>query len=200
MTTYGYIRVSSRDQNEDRQLIAMHNYGIDDKHIILDKQSGKDFNRPGYQKLLRRLRPGDCLVFQSIDRMGRNYDDILEQWRIITREKRSDIVILDMPLLDTRVRDRDFTGTFLADLVLSILSFVAQTEREFISRRQAEGIAAAKARGVRFGRPPKARPDNYAEVKLAWQQKRLSARRAAQALGITHNTFLRWVQEDQALT
>lgn len=200
MTTYGYIRVSSRDQNEDRQLIAMHNYGIDDKHIILDKQSGKDFNRPGYQKLLRRLRPGDCLVFQSIDRMGRNYDDILEQWRIITREKRSDIVILDMPLLDTRVRDRDFTGTFLADLVLSILSFVAQTEREFISRRQAEGIAAAKARGVRFGRPPKVRPDNYAEVKLAWQQKRLSARRAAQALGITHNTFLRWVQEDQALT
>lgn len=200
MTTYGYIRVSSRDQNEDRQLIAMHNYGIDDKHIILDKQSGKDFNRPGYQKLLRRLRPGDCLVFQSIDRMGRNYDDILEQWRIITREKRSDIVILDMPLLDTRVRDRDFTGTFLADLVLSILSFVAQTEREFISRRQAEGIAAAKARGVRFGRPPKARPDNYAEVKLAWQQKRLSARRAAQALGITHNTFLRWVQEDQSLT
>ena len=198
--TYGYIRVSSRDQNEDRQLIAMHNYGIDDKHIILDKQSGKDFNRPGYQKLLRRLRPGDCLVFQSIDRMGRNYDDILEQWRIITREKRSDIVILDMPLLDTRVRDRDFTGTFLADLVLSILSFVAQTEREFISRRQAEGIAAAKARGVRFGRPPKVRPDNYAEVKLAWQQKRLSARRAAQALGITHNTFLRWVQEDQALT
>ena len=200
MTTYGYIRVSSRDQNEDRQLIAMHNYGIDDKHIILDKQSGKDFNRPGYQKLLRRLRPGDCLVFQSIDRMGRNYDDILEQWRIITREKRSDIVILDMPLLDTRVRDRDFTGTFLADLVLSILSFVAQTEREFISRGQAEGIAAAKARGVRFGRPPKVRPDNYAEVKLAWQQKRLSARRAAQALGITHNTFLRWVQEDQALT
>ena len=200
MTTYGYIRVSSRDQNEDRQLIAMHNYGIDDKHIILDKQSGKDFNRPGYQKLLRRLRPGDCLVFQSIDRMGRNYDDILEQWRIITREKRSDIVILDMPLLDTRVRDRDFTGTFLADLVLSILSFVAQTEREFISRRQAEGIAAAKARGVRFGRPPKVRPDNYAEVKLAWQQKRLSARRAAQALGISHNTFLRWVQEDQALT
>ena len=200
MTTYGYSRVSSRDQNEDRQLIAMHNYGIDDKHIILDKQSGKDFNRPGYQKLLRRLRPGDCLVFQSIDRMGRNYDDILEQWRIITREKRSDIVILDMPLLDTRVRDRDFTGTFLADLVLSILSFVAQTEREFISRRQAEGIAAAKARGVRFGRPPKVRPDNYAEVKLAWQQKRLSARRAAQALGITHNTFLRWVQEDQALT
>ena len=200
MTTYGYIRVSSRDQNEDRQLIAMHNYGIDDKHIILDKQSGKDFNRPGYQKLLRRLRPGDCLVFQSIDRMGRNYDDILEQWRIITREKRSDIVLLDMPLLDTRVRDRDFTGTFLADLVLSILSFVAQTEREFISRRQAEGIAAAKARGVRFGRPPKVRPDNYAEVKLAWQQKRLSARRAAQALGITHNTFLRWVQEDQALT
>ena len=200
MTTYGYIRVSSRDQNEDRQLIAMHNYGIDDKHIILDKQSGKDFNRPGNQKLLRRLRPGDCLVFQSIDRMGRNYDDILEQWRIITREKHSDIVILDMPLLDTRVRDRDFTGTFLADLVLSILSFVAQTEREFISRRQAEGIAAAKARGVRFGRPPKARPDNYAEIKQAWQQKRLSARRAAQALGITHNTFLRWVQEDQALT
>ena len=121
MTTYGYIRVSSRDQNEDRQLIAMHNYGIDDKHIILDKQSGKDFNRPGYQKLLRRLRPGDCLVFQSIDRMGRNYDDILEQWRLITRERQADIVILDMPLLDTRVRDRDFTGTFLADLVLSIL-------------------------------------------------------------------------------
>ena len=196
MTTYGYVRVSSRDQNEERQMIAMHNFGIDGQHIILDKQSGKDFNRSGYQKLLRAIHPGDCLVFQSIDRMGRSYEDILEQWRLITREKQADIVILDMPLLDTRIRNRDFTGTFLADLVLSILSFVAQTEREFIVRRQAEGIAAAKARGVHFGRQPKERPEAFTELKRAWQEHQLSARQAAAALGVTHSTFLRWVREE----
>ena len=197
MTTYGYVRVSTRDQNEDRQMIAMRDFGIEPRHIIIDKQSGRDFNRPGYQKLLRKLHPGDCVVFHSIDRMGRSYEDILEQWRIITKEKQADIVILDMPLLDTRAQDRDFTGTFLADLVLSILSFVAQTEREFISRRQAEGIAAAKARGVQFGRKPKERPEQYPEIKKAWQRHELSARQAAAKLGIAHSTFLRWTREEK---
>lgn len=194
MNMYGYVRVSSRDQNEERQLVALRDFGVPRQHIYLDKQSGKDFNRGGYQRLLRRLRPGDCLVFLSIDRMGRNYEEILEQWRVITKEKHVDIVILDMPLLDTRQRSRDFAGAFVADLVLSILSFVAQTEREFIARRQAEGIAAAKARGVRFGRRPMERPAAFEDVKSAWQRGEVSARQAAASLGISHPTFLRWVK------
>ena len=159
-TTYGYVRVSTKDQNEARQMIAMQEFGIDEKHIFLDKQSGKDFNRPQYQKLIRKLKKGDTLVIKSIDRLGRNYDEIIEQWRIITKEKEAAIVVLDMPLLDTR-QGRDLTGTLIADIVLQLLSYVAQTEREFIKRRQAEGIAAAKAKGVKFGARPMPKPESY---------------------------------------
>ena len=161
--TYGYIRVSSRDQNEDRQRIAMHEAGVDDRHIFMDKQSGKDFDRLGYKRVLRKLKPDDTLFIKSIDRLGRNYEEILEQWRIITKEKRAAIVVLDMPLLDTR-QGRDLTGTLIADIVLQLLSYVAQTEREFIRQRQAEGIAAAKANGVRFGRRPMERPADFSEL------------------------------------
>lgn len=153
MSTYGYIRVSSHDQNEDRQLIALHEVGVLDADIYIDKQSGKDFERPQYKKLLRKLKRGDLLYVKSIDRLGRNYKEILEQWRILTKDKVVDIVVLDMPLLDTR-RGKDLMGTFLSEIVLQVLSFVAENERVNIRQRQAEGIAAAKARGVRFGRPP----------------------------------------------
>lgn len=193
--TYGYVRVSSRDQNEERQIIAMHDFGIDDKLIYLDKQSGKDFKRPQYRKLLRKLKNGDTLVIKSIDRLGRNYDEILVQWRTITKQKKAAIVVLDMPLLDTR-QNRDLTGTLIADIVLQLLSYVAQTEREFIKQRQKEGIAAAKARGVQFGRTPMERPANYAQIKSLWQQDNISAREAGRQLGITHKTFLRWVNSD----
>ena len=151
--TYGYVRVSAKDQNEARQVIAMHEFGIKQDLIFIEKQSGKDFNRPQYKRLMRKLKTGDTLVIKSIDRLGRNYDEIIEQWRIITKEKQVAVVVLDMPLLDTR-QGRDLTGTLIADIVLQLLSYVAQTEREFIKRRQAEGIAAAKARGVRFGAKP----------------------------------------------
>ena len=150
---YGYIRVSSKDQNEDRQRIAMREFGVQDCRVFMDKQSGKDFERPGYQTLMRRIKPADTLVIKSIDRLGRNYEEIMEQWRIITKEKQAAIVVLDMPLLDTR-QGRDLAGTLIANIVLQLLSYVAQTEREFIRQRQAEGIAAAKARGVKFGRKP----------------------------------------------
>ena len=155
---YGYARVSTKEQNELRQLIALREFGLTDRAIFVDKQSGKDFDRRSYQRLLRKLKDGDTLVIKSIDRLGRNYEEILEQWRIITKEKSAAIVVLDMPLLDTR-RNRDLTGTLIADIVLQLLSYVAQTEREFIHQRQAEGIAAAKARGVKFGRPRKALPE-----------------------------------------
>lgn len=191
---YGYIRVSSRDQNEERQCIAMREYGIPEHHVFMDKQSGKDFERPGYKRLMKRVRPGDTLVIKSIDRLGRNYDEILAQWRTITREKNVDIVVLDMPLLDTR-RGRDLTGTLIADIVLQLLSYVAQTEREFIRQRQAEGIAAAKARGVKFGRRPLERPAEFEPTRRKWQQGYLSARSAAERLGITHQTFLKWAAE-----
>ena len=157
---YGYIRVSTREQNEDRQLIALREMSVPEKNIFMDKQSGKDFNRPQYKKLVKKLKPGDLLYIKSIDRLGRNYDEILEQWRILTKEKGIDIVVLDMPLLDTR-RGKDLMGTFLSDIVLQVLSFVAENERTNIRQRQAEGIAAAKARGVRFGRPPRPLPENY---------------------------------------
>ena len=188
---FGYIRVSSRDQNEDRQRIAMHEAGVDDAHIYMDKQSGKNFDRPGYQKLMKKMKPDDTLFVKSIDRLGRNYDEILEQWRIITKEKRVSIVVLDMPLLDTR-KDNDLTGTLIADIVLQLLSYVAQTEREFIRQRQAEGIAAAKSRGVRFGREPLPRPENYDLVLEDWMAGRVSARGAAKMLGISRQTFLNW--------
>jgi len=193
--TYGYVRVSSRDQNEERQIIAMHDFGIEDKLIYLDKQSGKDFERPQYRKLMRKLKNGDTLVIKSIDRLGRNYDEILVQWRTITKQKKAAIVVLDMPLLDTR-QNRDLTGTLIADIVLQLLSYVAQTEREFIKQRQKEGIAAAKARGVRFGRAPMERPADYSQIKVLWQQNEISAREAGRQLGITHKTFLRWVNSD----
>ncbi|MCD8142310.1 MAG: recombinase family protein, partial [Clostridiales bacterium] len=158
--TYGYVRVSSKDQNEDRQMIAMHEAGVEDKNIYLDKQSGKDFNRPQYQKLLLTLKKRDVVYVKSIDRLGRNYEEILEQWRIITKKIGADIVVIDMPILDTRT-DRNLMATFICDTVLSVLSFVAENERTNIKQRQAEGIAAAKARGVRFGRPPKPLPENF---------------------------------------
>ena len=192
---YGYVRVSTKEQNEQRQMIALREFGIDAKRIYMDKQSGKDFERANYKKLLRKVKSGDTLVVKSIDRLGRNYDEILEQWRIITKEKQVAIVVLDMPLLDTR-QNRDLTGTLIADIVLQLLSYVAQTEREFIRQRQAEGIAAAKAQGVQFGRRPMVRPASFAILKEQWEKKQISARAAAKQLGITHSTFLRWVNED----
>ena len=165
---YGYVRVSTKEQNEDRQMVAMRELGVKDGNVILDKQSGKDFDRPGYRRLMRRLKAGDTLVIKSIDRLGRNYDEILEQWRLLTKEKQVAIVVLDMPLLDTR-QGRDLTGVLIADIVLQLLSYVAQKEREFNRQRQAEGIAAAKARGVHFGRRFKDRGENYEAVVAAWR-------------------------------
>lgn len=192
---YGYVRVSSRDQNEERQIIAMHEFGVDDKQIYMDKQSGKDFERPQYKKLMQKIKTGDTLVIKSIDRLGRNYDEILVQWRTITKQKKVAIVVLDMPLLDTR-QNRDLTGTLIADIVLQLLSYVAQTERDFIKQRQKEGIAAAKARGVQFGRTPMERPADYDQIKASWFQEKISAREAGRRLGVTHKTFLRWVNSD----
>ena len=193
---YGYARVSTREQNEERQLIALREFGLNDGQVILDKQSGKDFDRRGYRRLLRKLKDGDTFVIKSIDRLGRNYEEILEQWRVITKEKKAAIVVLDMPLLDTR-KSRDLTGTLIADIVLQLLSYVAQTEREFIRQRQAEGIAAAKAQGVKFGRPRKALPEGFSEVKARWERGELSARAAGRLLGISHRSFLLWVQDDE---
>ncbi len=192
---YGYMRVSTKEQNEDRQRLALLEFGVPATRIFLDKQSGKNFERPAYKKLIRRLKPDDTLVIKSIDRLGRNYNEILEQWRIITKEKQASIVVLDMPLLDTR-QGRDLTGTLIADIVLQLLSYVAQTEREFIRQRQAEGIAAAKARGVRFGKPPKARPEEYDQIRMLWSSGELSAREAASSLGVAHKTFLKWARND----
>lgn len=195
--TFGYIRVSTREQNEARQVVALHEFGITDEYIFMDKLSGKDFNRPAYQVLLHSLQPGDVLVIKSIDRLGRNYEEILDQWRIITKEKQAAIVVLDMPLLDTR-SNRDLTGTLIADIVLQLLSYVAETERAFIRQRQAEGIAAAKARGQRFGPAPRDRGPEYPEIKAAWQRGEISATEAGRQLGCTHNTFLKWVRKDGA--
>ena len=194
MATYGYIRVSTREQNEDRQCIALKSAGIPPENLFLDKQSGKDFNRPQYKKLLRRIKKDDLLYVKSIDRLGRNYEEIQQQWRVLTKEKGADIVVLDMPLLDTRAQSQDLTGTFIADLVLQILSYVAQTEREMIRKRQAEGIAAAKARGVQFGRRPLPLPESYEDVRQKWKSGQLSARAAAIALGVSHSTFLKWTR------
>lgn len=186
---YGYARVSSKEQTEQRQIIALTEFGVSSKNIYMDKQSGKDFERPRYKRLIKRLRPGDLLVVQSIDRLGRNYSEILEQWRLITKEKRADILVLDMPLLDTRSQSRDLTGVFIADLVLQILSYVAQTEREMIRKRQAEGIAAAKSRGVRFGRPPRPLPDNFHILYQKWRAGKITGTAAAKACGMPLATF-----------
>lgn len=187
---YGYIRVSSRDQNEDRQLLAIQQLSIAQENIFIDKQSGKDFQRPQYKKLVRKLKKDDVLYIKSIDRLGRNYAEILEQWRILTKSKGIDIVVLDMPLLDTR-RGKDLMGTFLSDIVLQVLSFVAENERENIRQRQAEGIAAAKARGVRFGRPEKELPDNFEALVQAWEREQLSLADVLDLCQISQSTFYR---------
>lgn len=185
---YGYIRVSSRDQNEDRQLIAMQELSIPPTHVYIDKQSGKDFNRPKYKLLLRKLRRDDLLYIKSIDRLGRNYGEILEQWRILTKEKGIDIVVLDMPLLDTR-RGKDLMGTFLSDIVLQVLSFVAENERTNIRQRQAEGIAAAKAKGVRFGRPPRPLPLEFHNAYQEWRTGNITCTEAARRCNMPLSTF-----------
>lgn len=190
---YGYIRVSTKDQNEDRQRIALLEFGVPQKNIYTDKQSGKNFERPQYKKLLKLLKKGDTLIIKSIDRLGRNYAEIIEQWRIITKDKKVDIVVLDISLLDTR-QSHDLIGTLIADLTLQILSYVAQTELEFNRQRQAEGIAAAKARGVKFGGIPKERPIEFNSVREEWEKGEISARKAAKRLGVTHPTFLKWAK------
>lgn len=191
MSVYGYIRVSSRDQNEDRQLVALKEVNVPEGHIYMDKLSGKDFERPGYKKLLRKLKQDDLLYIKSIDRLGRNYDEILEQWRVLTKEKGTDIVVLDMPLLDTR-RDKDLIGAFLSDVVLQIMSFVAENEREIIRQRQREGIAAAKARGVKFGRPRKELPEGFYDCFQRWKKGEISGAKAARQCGIPIATFRYW--------
>lgn len=183
---YGYVRVSTREQNEDRQIDALKEFPID--KIYMDKQSGKDFNRPEYKKMVRRLKPDDIIYVKSIDRLGRNYEEIQEQWRVITKEKKADIVVLDMPLLDTR-RGKDLLGTFIADLVLQVLSFVSQMERDNIKQRQREGIDAAKARGVKFGRKMATLPDNFVEVAEAWQSGEITGVAAAEKLNMTLSSF-----------
>lgn len=198
-TTYAYVRVSTAEQNEARQLDALGGLVPPDR-VFLDKQSGKDFQRPQYQRLLRRIRAGDTLYIKSIDRLGRNYGDILDQWRRLTKEIGADIVVLDMPLLDTR-RGKDLMGTFLSDIVLQLLSFVAENERANIRQRQAEGIAAARARGVRLGRPPRPLPHNFHPVRRAWRGKQLTLRQAAAACHLPPSTFyckvLQWEKKGQ---
>lgn len=196
MKTYGYVRVSTRDQNEERQVIAMEAFGVKRKNMVVEKQSGKDFERPKYIRLLKRLEADDILVIKSIDRLGRNYNEILDQWRYITKEKKVHIVVLDMPLLDTR-HGRDLTGTLIADIVLQLLSYVAETEREYIRQRQREGIDAALARGVHFGRKAMDKPTNYDEVFCLWETGKVSGREASRLLGISHNTFRSWVNKEQ---
>ncbi|MCI9325464.1 MAG: recombinase family protein [Lachnospiraceae bacterium] len=193
-TIYGYIRVSTKEQNEARQKIALQNFPVREENIFMDKQSGKDFNRTSYRKLLKKMRKKDILVVQSIDRLGRNYEEILEQWRILTRERQIDIVVLDMPLLDTRDKNRDLTGTFMADLILQVLSYVAQNERENIRKRQAEGIAAAKKRGVHFGNPGKPVPVAFEDVAGKWRRKEISLSEALRELEIGRTYFYKNVK------
>ena len=196
-TIYGYIRVSTREQNEDRQRLALAALPVPEENIYMDKQSGKDFERPQYRRLVRRLRRDDLLYVKSIDRLGRNYSEILEQWRMLTKEKGVDIAVLDMPLLDTR-RGKDLMGTFLSDIVLQVLSFVAENERDNIRQRQAEGIAAARARGVKLGRPALAVPEEFDAVHRKWEDGCLNSRQAAESLGVSHTTFLKWVKQRPA--
>ena len=199
MRKYGYIRVSAKDQNADRQLIALKNCNIEEKNIFLDKISGKDFNRSQYLRLLKKLKQGDLLVVKSIDRLGRNYSEILEQWRKITKEIGADIQVLDMPLLDTGSMHENLTGVFISDLVLQILAYVAETERSFIKQRQAEGIAAAKVRGVRFGNARKELPEEFDEYAQRWENGEISTRKAAEELQISHSTFYRRCKERKEL-
>lgn len=185
---YGYLRVSTKNQNEDRQRIALLAAGVSEDHIYMDKQSGKDFNRLQYKQLLRKLDKNSVLFIKSIDRLGRNYADLNEQWRIITKEKGADIVVIDMPLLDTR-REKNLLGTFISDMVLTLLSYVAENERKNIRQRQSEGIAAAKARGVKFGRPRIELPDNFSEIYKQWKEKKITIKQAAKACNLAESTF-----------
>ncbi len=187
--TYGYVRVSTREQNEDRQMIALREMGVPPSNIFLDKQSGKDFERPSYKKLLRKLKKDDLLYIKSIDRLGRNYEEIQNQWRLLTKEKGVDICVIDMPLLDTR-RGKDLVGTFLSDIVLQVLSFVAENERTTIRQRQAEGIAAAKAKGVRFGRVPKPLPAGFHNAYQRWKRGEITGSEAARECGLPRSTFI----------
>ena len=195
---YGYVRVSSQEQNEDRQLIAMAEAGVARGNILIDKQSGKDFERPNYKRLMKKLRPGDTLIIKSIDRLGRNYEEIQNQWRIITKEKKVDIVVIDMPLLDTR-RDKNLLGTFISDLVLQLLSFISENERTTIRQRQAEGIAVAKKRGVRFGRPTKEAPPDFDEIIAKWQKKEMPLDEILRQYGMSESTFYSRLRERKAM-
>ena len=190
---YGYARVSSKDQNEARQIIALSQFPVKKENIYIDKFSGKDFDRPKYSELIKILKEQDILVIKEIDRLGRNYEEILEQWRVITKEIKADIVVLDMPLLDTRTRKENLTGTFIADLVLQILAYVAETERQSIKQRQREGIEAAKKRGVKFGRPCIPVPEEFYDLKEKWLNKKITSREAATTINVSQDTFLRWV-------
>ena len=198
MNIYGYARVSSMDQNEGRQMIALHEAAVLERNIFMDKQSGKDFDRPNYKKLVKKLKAGDLLYVLSIDRLGRNYEEIQTQWRILTKEIGIDICVLDMPLLDTR-NGKDLMGTFIADLVLQILSFVAQSERENIRKRRAEGIAAAKAKGIKFGRPEKSVPNDFSKIVKAWEQKKLTLAEVLKQCNISESTFYRKLREYRLL-
>lgn len=197
MATYGYVRVSSREQNEDRQLDALRGMEIEERNIFIDKQSGKDFERPQYKRLVRKVRREDLICIKSIDRLGRNYTEIQEQWRYLTKEKGVDIVVLDMPLLDTR-RGKDLMGTFLSDIVLQVLSFAAENERTNIRQRQAEGIAAAKARGVRFGRPQIIMPEYFGKTVRSWERKEITVEEAVRRCGVSESTFYRRLREYRA--
>ena len=199
MDIYGYIRVSSTDQNEDRQLLVMQKLEIPENQIYIDKQSGKDFQRPSYQKLASILQAGDLLYIQSIDRLGRNYEEIQNQWRALTKEKGVDIAVIDMPLLDTRL-NKDLMGTFIADLVLQILSFVAQSERDSIRKRQAQGIATAKAKGVKFGRPEKKLPNNFGELVKEWERGQIQTNNLLKMCGFSRSTFYIKLKEHRILT
>ena len=193
-TTYGYVRVSTQEQNEERQLLAMRAFGVEEENIVIEKLSGKDFKRPRYQRLIKALHPGDVLVVKSIDRLGRNYDEILEQWGVITKQRKAAIVVLDMPLLDTR-QGRDLTGVLVADIVLQLLSYVAQQEREFIRQRQAEGIAAAKEKGVHLGRERIVMPGEFETVAQQWWDGEITGEQAAVRLGLSRRTFCRRAKE-----
>ena len=194
MKTYGYVRVSTADQNEDRQMIAMNELNIPAKQIYMDKLSGKDFDRPAYKMLTKKFRQGDLLYIKSIDRLGRNYEEIQNQWRILTKERGIDISVIDMPLLDTR-NGKDLMGTFLADVVLQLLAFVAQSERDTIRKRQAEGIAAARAKGVHLGRPPKRSPENFGEIVKLWERGKLSFSEVLSQTGLKKGTFYNRLRE-----
>lgn len=193
MADFGYVRVSTREQRTDRQIIAMQELGIEKSCLYIDKQSGKDFHRPAYNRMVKKLREGDILFVKSIDRLGRNYEEIIQQWRVLTRHKKIEIVVIDFPLLDTRRKDNDVTGVFIADLVLQILSYVAQIERENIKQRQSEGIAAAKSKGIRFGRPEKPIPEEFYEIYEQWKIGYITAKDASSTLQVDHKTFKKWI-------